>query len=303
MFKLTVPFPARESLRQMLDVSLDAEPSDTLQPIAGPRRCAAHHASVPHGAAWRPLQGSRRGPGRGDAARGRWRRFRCPPAHSLRRQPAGAAGAGPRGTGARPDGRPFACRCRRISTPWRCPCCAIASCCGWRASSTASTPTPRSHRSSTHGDVVSDPRRTAERIGAADLRVRGCAVVDRSTAARIREPRTVKRRAGVGIQHFDHRDYAPGDEVRHIDWRQTARRRRPIVRRFESESVSDWTIVLDASSSMAAHGAAKWQAAVRMAAAMSYALLQLGHRVGCAGLRRTRAIALPSRARTARTTP
>jgi MoxR-like ATPase len=36
MFKLTVPFPARESLRQMLDVSLDAEPADTLQPIASP---------------------------------------------------------------------------------------------------------------------------------------------------------------------------------------------------------------------------------------------------------------------------
>lgn len=87
------------------------------------------------------------------------------------------------------------------------------------------------------------------------------------------------RRAGVGIQHFDHRDYAPGDEVRHIDWRQTALRRQPIVRRFESESVSDWTLLLDASSSMAAHGATKWRASVRMAAAMSYALLQLGHRV------------------------
>lgn len=92
--------------------------------------------------------------------------------------------------------------------------------------------------------------------------------------------RTVRRRAGVGIQHLDHRDYAAGDEVRHIDWRQTARRRRPIVRRFESESVSEWIILLDASSSMAVHGAAKWLAAVRMAAAMSYALLDLGHRTG-----------------------
>ncbi|WP_088280805.1 MoxR family ATPase [Ideonella sp. A 288] len=36
MFKLTVPFPARESLRALLDVSLDAEPSDTLKAIAGP---------------------------------------------------------------------------------------------------------------------------------------------------------------------------------------------------------------------------------------------------------------------------
>ena len=88
------------------------------------------------------------------------------------------------------------------------------------------------------------------------------------------------RRAGVGLQYFDHRDYAPGDEVRHIDWLQTARRRRPILRRFESESVSDWTLVLDASSSMAVQDAAKWRSAVLMAAALSYALLQLGHRVG-----------------------
>ncbi len=92
--------------------------------------------------------------------------------------------------------------------------------------------------------------------------------------------RTVRRRAGIGIQHLDHRDYATGDEVRHIDWRQTARRRRPIVRRFESESVSDWTLLLDTSSSMTVHGGVKWQAAARAAAAMSYALLELGHRVG-----------------------
>jgi MoxR-like ATPase len=35
-FKLTVPFPERASLRAMLDVSLDAEPSDAVQPIASP---------------------------------------------------------------------------------------------------------------------------------------------------------------------------------------------------------------------------------------------------------------------------
>jgi len=92
--------------------------------------------------------------------------------------------------------------------------------------------------------------------------------------------RGVSRRAGVGLQHLDHRDYAPGDEVRHIDWRQTARRGQLMVRRFEAESAADWTLLLDASSSMAAHGGAKWRAAVRMAAALSYALLQLGHRVG-----------------------
>ena len=34
MFKLNVPFPAREALRGMMDVSLDAEPADTLGAIA-----------------------------------------------------------------------------------------------------------------------------------------------------------------------------------------------------------------------------------------------------------------------------
>ena len=92
--------------------------------------------------------------------------------------------------------------------------------------------------------------------------------------------RAVSRRPGTGLQHLDHRDYTPGDEVRHIDWRLTARRRRTIVRRFEAESVADWTVLLDASSSMALRAGAKWNAAAQVAAAMSYALLHLGHRVG-----------------------
>jgi uncharacterized protein (DUF58 family) len=91
--------------------------------------------------------------------------------------------------------------------------------------------------------------------------------------------RTIKRRAGQGLQHLDHRDYVPGDEVRHIDWRQSARLQRPIVRQFEAETSGDWFLMLDASSSMAVGNGAKWRAAVRVTAAMSYALLELGHRV------------------------
>jgi MoxR-like ATPase len=36
LFKLDIPFPDRPSLRSLLDVSLDAEPADTLPPIATP---------------------------------------------------------------------------------------------------------------------------------------------------------------------------------------------------------------------------------------------------------------------------
>ena len=79
MFKLTVPFPARGSLRALLDVSLDAEPADTLQPIAGPADVLRITRTVPHGVAGRALQGSGGGPGRRNAA-GRPRlRFGGPP--------------------------------------------------------------------------------------------------------------------------------------------------------------------------------------------------------------------------------
>ncbi|MDE1929872.1 MAG: DUF58 domain-containing protein, partial [Burkholderiales bacterium] len=120
-------------------------------------------------------------------------------------------------------------------------------------------------------------------------------LVDR--AQRLPGARAVARRAGVGIEHHDHRDYVPGDEVRHIDWRQTARRLHPVVRRFEAETVADWTLLVDASSSMAPAG--KWPAAVALAAALAYALLQVGHRVGLVvyGARRI-AEAPPGRGRT-----
>jgi MoxR-like ATPase len=36
MFKLTVPFPARATLREMLEVSLDDEPADRVEALAGP---------------------------------------------------------------------------------------------------------------------------------------------------------------------------------------------------------------------------------------------------------------------------
>jgi MoxR-like ATPase len=41
MFKLLVPFPAREGLRALLDVSLDAEPGESLAALASPARVRA----------------------------------------------------------------------------------------------------------------------------------------------------------------------------------------------------------------------------------------------------------------------
>jgi uncharacterized protein (DUF58 family) len=92
--------------------------------------------------------------------------------------------------------------------------------------------------------------------------------------------RSVRGRAGAGLEFLDHRDYQPGDELRRVDWHQSARRQKIILRRFQTEASSDWYLCLDASSSMCAGSGNKWTLAVQCACAMAYVLLDMGHRVG-----------------------
>ncbi len=68
MFKLKVPYPQRDSLRRMLEVSLDAEPANSLPAVMSASRCAASRSAVPLGAGRRALQAGRRIAGAGDAA-------------------------------------------------------------------------------------------------------------------------------------------------------------------------------------------------------------------------------------------
>ena len=52
-------------------------------------------------------------------------------------------------------------------------------------------------------------------------------------------------RRGAGHDLFSMRDYQPQDDLRHIDWKATARSRRVTVREFTSEDERGITIVLD----------------------------------------------------------
>ncbi len=93
--------------------------------------------------------------------------------------------------------------------------------------------------------------------------------------ARVRRPR-----AGLGTEFLDFREYRPGDDFRHIDWRASARSPRPVVRRHIEETRSDWMVCLDASASMGAAGQSCWRHGTLLAAAYSHVLLHLGHRAG-----------------------
>jgi uncharacterized protein (DUF58 family) len=92
--------------------------------------------------------------------------------------------------------------------------------------------------------------------------------------------RPYRRRAGFGIEFLDHREFSPGDDLRNIDWRATARSRHPQIRRYCDEAAADWFVVLDCSASMIFDKGEKWALAVQCAAAMAYLLIHLGNRIG-----------------------
>jgi uncharacterized protein (DUF58 family) len=56
---------------------------------------------------------------------------------------------------------------------------------------------------------------------------------------------------GQSVEFAEHKEYAPGDEIRHIDWRAYAKLDRYYVKRFEMETNLRALLVVDASGSMA----------------------------------------------------
>ncbi len=87
-------------------------------------------------------------------------------------------------------------------------------------------------------------------------------------------------RSGRGMDFLDFRDYVPGDDLRMIDWRASARSTNLLVRQFLDDAFSQWYVCLDRSASMGIHGAEKWRLAINLAAAWSYILLQMNARAG-----------------------
>ena len=59
------------------------------------------------------------------------------------------------------------------------------------------------------------------------------------------------RRFGEGTEMERLREYAPDDDFRRIDWKATARQRKPIVREFETERSQEVIVMLDTGRLMA----------------------------------------------------
>ncbi len=93
-------------------------------------------------------------------------------------------------------------------------------------------------------------------------------------------------RRGGGVEFAEHREYSPGDDLRHLDWRVWARNDRFYVKRHEQEVHAAVTLLVDASASMAAAPAdapdqvAKWAAVRLLTATLAALVIRQGDAVG-----------------------
>lgn len=111
------------------------------------------------------------------------------------------------------------------------------------------------------------------------IRLRARAVVEGVLSGLHRSPYQ-----GQSVEFAEHKEYAPGDELRHVDWKAFGKLDRYYVKRFEHETELSVLLAIDASGSMN-YGSApltKLETAATLAAALAHLLIRQQDAVGLA---------------------
>lgn len=87
---------------------------------------------------------------------------------------------------------------------------------------------------------------------------------------------------GANVEFAEYREYAPGDDLRRLDWRVFGRTDRYFIKQFEEDSNLRCALVLDTSASMAYGSQAlnKYEYAATIAAAIAMLLIRQQDAVG-----------------------
>jgi uncharacterized protein (DUF58 family) len=122
--------------------------------------------------------------------------------------------------------------------------------------------------------------KTLDRIKRLDVRAR--LVVEGFITGQHRSPYH-----GFAVEFATHREYAPGDDIRHIDWKVWSKTDRLYIKEYEEETNLKCTILLDCSKSMRYGGInpgdggwSKFDYAATGAASLAYLLQQQQDAVG-----------------------
>jgi len=102
---------------------------------------------------------------------------------------------------------------------------------------------------------------------------------------------------GFSVEFAEHRQYMPGDDIKHIDWKAYGKTDRYYVKQFEEETNLKSYILLDSSASMgyASDKISKLQYSSYVAAALSYLMLKQRDAVGLVTFTDTMKTYLPPR--------
>jgi len=120
-----------------------------------------------------------------------------------------------------------------------------------------------------------DPK-TLDRIKRLDVRAR--VVVEGFITGEHRSPYN-----GFAVEFASHREYAPGDDTRHIDWKVWSKTDRLYIKEYEEETNLKCNLLLDSSKSMRygdKSGWSKFDYAATLAASMAYLMQQQQDAVG-----------------------
>lgn len=90
---------------------------------------------------------------------------------------------------------------------------------------------------------------------------------------------------GFSVEFAQHRQYAPGDDIRHLDWKVFGRTDKLYLKQYQKETNLDLIVMVDVSGSMAygSDDATRWRKydhAASAAAVLTYLALQQQDRVG-----------------------
>jgi uncharacterized protein (DUF58 family) len=88
---------------------------------------------------------------------------------------------------------------------------------------------------------------------------------------------------GRSTEFLQHRQYTPGDDLRHVDWKVWAKQDRLYVKQFEEDASMRCTLLVDVSKSMQ-YGPGplnKYEYAATAAVSLAYLLLRQHDAVGC----------------------
>jgi len=107
-------------------------------------------------------------------------------------------------------------------------------------------------------------------------------LIARKSAEGILHGAHLSRRKGVSTEFDHHKQYMPGDPIKHVDWKVSARHDHYFIKRYIEDTALGVQLVVDnsASQKQTTGGISTWRQTAHVAASLAYLVLQQRDSIG-----------------------